>query len=68
MDATIKRFEEVTVCRECGEVTKEVFSGDEGWTICEGCGTVEGHTKTMYACPDCEELCDDEKCTCNPTE
>lgn len=59
-----KEFTEVSVCCSCGEITREIHSGDEGWTYCDGCGTVEGRTKEKYMCPDCEELCDDEVCDC----
>ena len=34
----------ITVCADCGEPTEEKWSGDEGWTVCSGCGNVEGDT------------------------
>jgi hypothetical protein len=64
MNTLKKVFQDVAVCCECGEITRQVTSGDEGWTYCDGCGTIEGSTKLKYICPDCEELCDDEKCDC----
>jgi hypothetical protein len=36
-------LEEVSLCAQCGSPeAREVSCGDEGWTICPDCGTVEG--------------------------
>jgi hypothetical protein len=63
---TPREFEEISVCPYCNAPTEEKFSGDEGWTFCpEGCGCLEGE-KSVYKfiCPDCEEVCDEDACTC----
>lgn len=60
----IQKFDEVTVCKGCGEKTHEVSCGDEGWTVCDNCGVVEGATGSMFECSLCWSLCDDEKCDC----
>ena len=42
-------LESVEVCAECGcEDMETVSSGDEGWTICEDCRTVEGDWESVY--------------------
>ena len=40
--------DETTYCAECdGENTvEEVFSGDEGWSVCKECRMIEGDTYT----------------------
>jgi hypothetical protein len=37
----------ISVCLDCGGETQEQFCGDEGWTVCQDCGTVEGDTEEM---------------------
>lgn len=63
---TTKEFEEVKVCPHCGALSEEKFSGDEGWSFCsDGCGCIEGERSVYkFECPDCHELCDEEKCNC----
>jgi hypothetical protein len=41
-------LELVTVCGECwsGEIG-EVSAGDEGWTVCRNCQTIEGPTEEI---------------------
>lgn len=40
-------LEPITVCAECGEATETKSAGDEFWTWCEGCQTVEGRTEEI---------------------
>ncbi len=43
-----KEYEEtITVCKSCGEATEEKSIGDEGWTVCPGCKTIEGDTEEI---------------------
>lgn len=58
------QFQEVEVCRECHGHAEEKFSGDEGWTVCDDCGMVEGGYTTMYFCTKCEENKHEPKCDC----
>ena len=43
----IEEEETIEVCIWCGEPTEEKHLGTEGWTVCPGCGTVEGDTKEI---------------------
>ena len=45
---TQEDYEEMSVCSGCGFPTEERFSGDEGWSVCENCGPVEGNTKYRF--------------------
>jgi len=38
-------LEEVRVCCDCHAEVKEVFRGDEGWSVCGGCGNIEQATE-----------------------
>jgi len=57
--------EERTELRLCGECNssqiEEKFHGDEGWSVCEECGTIEGSSKYIFIDDDenyyCEENC-----------
>ncbi len=60
-----QEFTETERCIWCGGEVAQKFSGDEGWGICEECGTVEGDTKTYYECSLCEEESETEECNCN---
>ncbi len=40
-------------CSECDSPTREVTAGDEGWTVCDPCGTVEPKTHTVDQCCEC---------------
>lgn len=57
--------DEIRCCGMCGDVVEERHSGDEGWTICDGCGTVEGPTKDRYWCESCQGISDNEYCSCD---
>lgn len=36
-------LEEMGICSECSSTDiGEVSAGDEGWTVCQDCGTIEG--------------------------
>lgn len=35
----------ICVCLECGEEVIDMWVGDEGWTVCTGCNSIEGETK-----------------------
>lgn len=74
---TIER-EQVRLCAICNSIEiNEVFAGDEGWSVCGECGTIEGGSKYIYEDEDdyyhCEEDCDKKheeiedalKCDCN---
>ena len=40
---------EIRFCKVCSSQSiGEKFYGDEGWTICEDCGTIEGESKYLY--------------------
>ena len=39
--------ETIEICVWCSEPVNEVFAGTEGWTVCTGCGAVEGDTKEI---------------------
>ena len=55
----------VRICGECDfETGSDVCLGDEGWTICPECRTVEGDT--YYKCLDCNEM--ETECICNICE
>ena len=43
----MKNRETVTVCAECSEETREIYSGDEGLTYCENCQQLEPETKEL---------------------
>ena len=54
--------EDVRVCAECGsDNIGEHFAGDEGWTICEDCRTVEGDDDYVDLCCECGEPCEVEE-------
>jgi len=57
----MENFIEIQVCDDCGEITEEKGIGTEGWTICPGCGNVEGDTTTMWECKNCEKRYPDEE-------
>lgn len=40
----MKEQEYIRVCVDCSEAVNEVHAGDEGWTVCPGCGNIEGKT------------------------
>jgi len=51
--------EEVPTCAECGGFDiGEKFIGDEGLTICDDCGKVEGEYEYISICNDCDGDCD----------
>lgn len=57
---------EVRCCAECGEVLEEKHHGDEGWSVCDNCGTIEGGSQYKYWCDNCQEMSDTNVCTnCN---
>jgi len=37
----------LVVCAECNGLTFEKSHGNEGWTVCQDCGQIEGSTKEM---------------------
>lgn len=39
------------ICAECYGQTEEKSSGDEGWTVCGSCQTVEGKTLEITVVP-----------------
>lgn len=39
------------ICAECSGQTHQKRAGDEGWTYCEGCQSVEGKTYEIDAVP-----------------
>ena len=40
---------EIRFCKVCSSQSiGEKFYGDEGWTICEDCGTIEGGSNYLY--------------------
>ena len=48
--------EDVPTCADCGSYDiREQFMGDEGWTICDDCGSVEGGYNYVYVCNNCDE-------------
>ena len=60
----LQEFTEISRCLECGGEVDQHFSGDEGWGICNDCGTIEGDTETIYQCSLCEEESENEECNC----
>lgn len=38
-------LEIVRVCCDCHAEVSERFSGDEGWSVCTGCGNIEQGTE-----------------------
>lgn len=46
-----EREEYEGICAECYGQTEEKSSGDEGWTVCECCQTVEGKTLEITVVP-----------------
>lgn len=40
-------LEPVTVCCDCGEATTGLSAGDESWTYCEGCQSIEPRTEEI---------------------
>tara|TARA_R110000744_G_scaffold44643_2_gene99435 strand:- start:760 stop:1044 length:285 start_codon:yes stop_codon:yes gene_type:complete len=53
--------DEVRQCGHCGSLEiAEHFRGDEGWTICEGCETIEGSENEVNLCEKCDEVCEIE--------
>lgn len=57
---------EITICKSCHEPTHEACSGNEGWTICGNCNTIEGDTLQAFECDDCGDmLLEDVECECN---
>lgn len=62
-------FEEVSICAHCdSDEIGEKHSGDEGWTVCDACGMIEGGYKHLFRCPHCETLCENEVCDCKEIE
>lgn len=50
--------EEVPTCAECGSFDiGEKCQGDEGWTICDDCGMVEGGYTYIDLCEKCGDEC-----------
>ncbi len=46
-----EREEYEGICAECYGQTEEKSRGDEGWTVCEGCQSVEGKTLEITVVP-----------------
>ncbi len=45
-DVVGDEVEDIATCGECGSLDiGEVQAGDEGWTVCQGCQTIEGGYK-----------------------
>ncbi len=63
-DERIQKFTEIEICLDCGGEVEQKFSGDEGWGICNECGTIEGSTTTAYQCSLCFTECETEECNC----
>ena len=42
----MREEEMIRICKHCGEATGELFdyANCEGWTVCTGCGMIEGET------------------------
>ncbi len=59
-----RTFQEVNLCTDCGGDVVQHFAGDEGWGVCDDCGTVEGDTYTAFECSLCFERSETEKCNC----
>ncbi len=59
-----KTFTEVSLCSGCDGVVVQHFAGDEGWGVCDDCGTVEGDTYTVFECSECFEISGEQKCNC----
>ncbi len=59
-----QEFTEISRCLECGGEVEQRFSGDEGWGVCNECGTIEGNTETVFECSLCLEEHEDEECNC----
>lgn len=55
-------FYEINICGDCGGIVNERSMGDEGWSVCSECGTVEGNNTMMYECPQCGQLKDEPEC------
>tara|TARA_R110000796_G_C14524448_1_gene431217 strand:+ start:367 stop:675 length:309 start_codon:yes stop_codon:yes gene_type:complete len=50
--------EEVPTCAECGSFDiGEKSVGDEGFTICDDCGQIEGGYDYIDLCNDCDSPC-----------
>ncbi len=46
----LEELEEVLVCAECDEgIIRHFSSGDESFSVCPMCSTVEGNTKYVSA-------------------
>lgn len=49
--------EVIDVCAQCeGENVGEKSTGDEGFTVCEDCNSIEGGYKQARCCPNCEQV------------
>ena len=54
--------EEVRKCGECGSFNiGEEFAGDEGWTVCRECQTIEGSEDYVNVCSECDDECEVEE-------
>lgn len=43
------KLTEVRLCKQCSSQSiSEKFCGDEGWSVCENCGAIEGGSKYVY--------------------
>ena len=50
--------ENVRICGHCSSFDiGEEFAGDEGWTVCRECNTIEGEDNYVNVCEECEEIC-----------
>ena len=57
-----EKYDEIEVCSQCeSHEVGEKFAGDEGWTICDECHSVEQGYVTRYICNTCGDEHKEEK-------